>query len=70
MSNCCPSNAFGLLELNLKTPIGKIDLDPELVALFKDFHAKRTGDFVIESHAQPNLEATYANTDAMRSLSG
>jgi hypothetical protein len=40
--------------------IGEIDLDPELVALFKDFYSKRTGEFVIESDAQPNLNATYA----------
>jgi hypothetical protein len=40
--------------------IGEIDLDPELVELFQEFHSKRTGDFVIESDAQPNLEATYA----------
>ncbi len=40
--------------------IGEVDLDPELVALFKDFHSKRTGDFVLESDAPPNPTATYA----------
>jgi integrase len=40
--------------------IGEVDLDPELVVLFKGYHTRRTGDFVIESEAEPNPGATYA----------
>ena len=41
--------------------IGEVDLDGELVDLFKGFYAERTDEFVIESDRPLKLEATYFN---------
>lgn len=44
-----------------ESSIGKVDLDPELVAMFRGFRAKATSPFVIESEIQPNPGASYAH---------
>jgi integrase len=39
--------------------IGDIDLDPELVTLFRGFYARRRSEFVIESKLAPKLGVSY-----------
>jgi integrase len=41
--------------------IGEVDLDPELVKLFKDFYAERTSEFVVESDLPLKVDVTYFN---------
>jgi integrase len=38
---------------------GEVDLDPEFCALFRGFHAKAAGPFVIESPIKPRLRSNY-----------
>jgi len=41
--------------------IGDVVLEPELVELFRGYHAQATGEFVIESPNMPRLGALYEN---------
>ena len=46
--------------------IGDVDLDPELVALFKNFYEHRIGSFVVESRIKPRPGSTYAHYRCQR----
>jgi len=46
--------------------IGDVDLDRELVTLFKDFYKRRTGSFVIESSVKPRPGSTYPHYRSQR----
>jgi integrase len=46
--------------------IGDVDLDPELVALFKNFYEHRTGSFVVESRIRPRPGSGYAHYRCLR----
>jgi Phage integrase family len=39
--------------------LGDIEVDPELMTLFRGYRAKATGSFVIESRVQPRPDATF-----------
>jgi len=41
--------------------IGEVDLDPEVVMVFRTFEALRTGPFVIESPIPAKVDATYSH---------
>jgi hypothetical protein len=45
---------------------GDVPIDKELLALFRGWHAKATGSFVIEADAEPREGATYAHYRAQR----
>jgi integrase len=45
---------------------GDVPIDKELVALFRGWHAKATGSFVIESDGEPRAGATYTSYRAQR----
>lgn len=45
---------------------GDVPIDKELLALFRGWHAKTTGSFVIEADAEPREGATYAHYRAQR----
>jgi integrase len=45
---------------------GDVPIDKELLALFRGWHAKATGYFVIEADAEPREGATYAHYRAQR----
>jgi integrase len=47
------------LALKSEDSTGAVDLDPELVTLFKEFHARSSGTFVIESNLSARVGATY-----------
>jgi integrase len=49
------------LEVKSQDCIGDIDLDPELIQLFKNFHDQSTSAFVVESDRSVKIEATYFN---------
>ena len=40
---------------------GDVPIDKELVAMFRGWHAKATGEFVIEADAEPRSATTYAH---------
>jgi hypothetical protein len=46
--------------------IGEVDIDPEVLALFRGFSAKATGEFVIESDVPPRAGASYAHYRCQR----
>jgi integrase len=41
--------------------IADIPIEPELVALFRGYHARANGQFVIESEAEPKVDAAYVH---------
>jgi integrase len=45
---------------------GDVPIDKELAALFRGWHAKATGSFVIESETEPRKGVTYAHYRAQR----
>jgi hypothetical protein len=45
---------------------GDVPIDKELLALFRGWHAKATGSFVIEADSEPRQRATYAHYRAQR----
>jgi integrase len=47
-------------------PIGDVDLDPELLALFKNFYEHRRGSFVVESRIRPRPGSGYAHYRCQR----
>jgi hypothetical protein len=46
--------------------IGDVDLDPELIALFRNFYKHRTGSFVVESRIKARPGSTYAHYRCQR----
>ena len=40
---------------------GEVEVDSEVMELFRGYYAKRTGDFVIESEIAPRPQGTYAH---------
>lgn len=40
---------------------GDVDIDPELMAVFRGYHARATGAFVVESEVQPKPGAAYTH---------
>jgi integrase len=46
--------------------IGDVDLDPELLALFKNFYQRRRGSFVVESRIRPRPGSGYAHYRCQR----
>jgi integrase len=47
-----------------------VPIDKELAALFRGWHAKTTGLFVIEADAQPRTDATYVHYRAQSHFDG
>ncbi len=47
------------LALKSQDSIGAIDLDPEMIKVFQQFHAQRTGTFVIESPRSSRVGTNY-----------
>ena len=45
---------------------GDVPIDKELLAMFRGWHAKATGAFVIEADAEPRTDASYAHYRAQR----
>ncbi len=45
---------------------GDVAIDPELVALFRGWHAQASGSFVVEADAEPRNDASYAHYRAQR----
>jgi hypothetical protein len=45
---------------------GDVPIDKELLALFRGWHAKATGDLVIEANAEPRSATTYAHYRAQQ----
>lgn len=43
---------------------GEVDIDRELAAILRGYFAKAQGEFVIESHREPNMNATHSTTRA------
>src|SRR5260221_8128534 len=41
--------------------VGDIDLDPEILALFRGWRAKANGEFILESDQKPRLNLTHAH---------
>jgi hypothetical protein len=41
--------------------VGDVEVDPELLAAFRGFHARATSGFVVESDIEPRVEATYSH---------
>ncbi len=41
--------------------VGDIDLDPEILAMFRDWRAKANGEFILESDHKPRLNLTHAH---------
>ena len=41
--------------------VGDVEVDPELLAVFRGFHARATSSFVVESDIGPRVEATYSH---------
>lgn len=46
--------------------VGDVEVDPELLEVFRGFRARATGDFVIESEIAPRLGVTYAHYRCQR----
>jgi len=49
---------------------GDVEIDPELLALFKGFHAKAKANFVIESQVQPRPGASYWHYRCQKDFEG
>jgi len=47
------------LGLKSSDSVGTVDLEPQLIEIFRDFHSRRTGSFVIESHRSARVGTTY-----------
>jgi integrase len=50
--------------------LGDVEVDPELLGIFRGFHGRATGDFVIESETAPRLDVTYAHYRCQRLFEG
>jgi len=48
--------------------VGDVEVDAELLEIFRGFRARATGDFVIESEIAPRLGVTYAHYRCQRSF--
>lgn len=56
-----------------ETSIGNVPVDPDVIAIFKAFHEKANGQFVIESRVKPKFSTTYDHYRAdkhFKSLTG
>src|SRR5262249_45367193 len=49
------------LHVKSERSIGEVDLDPEIIALFRGYHARRASTFVIESDHRVRLRARYGH---------
>jgi integrase len=50
--------------------VGDVEVDAELLEIFRGFRARATGDFVIESDVAPRPEATYSHYRCQRHFEG
>jgi integrase len=50
--------------------LGDVEVDPELLAIFRGFHARSKTSFVIESPVAPRPEATYSHYRCQRHFDG
>jgi len=50
--------------------LGDVEVDPELLAIFRGFHAREKTSFVVESDVAPRPEATYSHYRCERHFEG
>jgi integrase len=56
------------LHVKSQKSIGDIDLDPEILALFRGFYLSRANNFVIQSTIEPRLRAGYSHYRAAKAF--